>query len=61
MHQLTFAIRGFNMTILESLKSQSWKQCNRRATKVLGSQVQALLEVTFLLNLFCSTKAVLIE
>ena len=30
------------------------RDCNRRATKVLGSQVQSLLDVTFLLNLFCS-------
>ena len=36
--------------------SSVWKawDCNRRTAKVLGAQVQYLLEVTFLLNLFCS-------
>ena len=31
---------------------------NGKATKILGSQVQSLLEVTFLLNLFCSNAIV---
>ena len=62
VHQLTFGVLEH---ILGSLKfsvfqaigistvGKAWDY-NRRATKVLGSEVQSLLGVTFLVNLFCS-------
>ena len=50
-------IRIFKVSVFQSMRistvGKAWN-CNRRATSVLGCQVWSQLEVTFLLNLFCS-------
>ena len=50
-------IRIFKISVFQTMGistvGKAW-DCNRRLTKALVSQAQSPVEVTFLLNLFCS-------